>query len=401
MRKLAAAVALLVATMVPAKAADNDPLVAVQKVLDARVAAVRSGDKAAFLATVDPQARGSFKDAEGKLLDGLHSLPLDHYALEARLTDNGDLGGGLSARYGGAKVFVPETRESMRFSGYDTVDDVESLWLTFVERDDKWYVASDTDLEGLGLDSNVGLWNFGPVVVHPTAHFLALSHPAQANRLDALTAIGEQAMAKLDSRWPIPWSEKIPMILPGSLGELGAIIQSTFDLEQFVAFTAYSDIRDTGYANTAARIYIQDKQLSQFDRDFQLETLVHELNHAAVAPFAGPEIPSWVHEGVADWIGHGATLTEHKPKGSDGKLPRDDEFEAGSGSAIQMAYDESRSAISYLARRAGRDAPAKFIQALGAVTVAAGNSDYWVDASLRRLFGFGLADLQAGWAAGR
>lgn len=191
------------------------------------------------------------------------------------------------------------------------------------------------------------------------------------------------------------------MILPGSLAELGAIIQSTFDLDQFVAFTAYSDIRDTGYANTAARIYIQDKQLSQFDRDFQLETLVHELDHAAVAPFAGPEIPSWVHEGVADWIGRGASLTEHRPKGSDGKLPRDDEFEAGSGSAIQMAYDESRSAVSYLARRAGLDAPAKFIQALGAVTVAAGNSDYWVDASLRRLFGFGLADLQAGWAAGR
>ena len=401
MRKLAAAVALLVATMVPAKAADTDPLVAVQKVLDARVAAIRSGDKAAFLATVDPQAPASFKDAQGKLLDGLHSLPLDHYALEARLTDNGDLSGGLSARYGGAKVFVPETRESMRFSGYDIVDDVESLWLTFVERDDKWYVASDTDLEGLGLDSNVGLWNFGPVVVHPTAHFLALSHPAQANRLDALTAIGEQAMAKLDARWPIPWSEKIPMILPGSLAELGAVIQSTFDLDQFVAFTAYSDIRDNGYANTAARIYIQDKQLSQFDRDFQLETLVHELNHAAVAPFAGPEIPSWVHEGVADWIGRGTSLTERKPKGSDGKLPRDDEFEAGSGSAIQMAYDESRSAMSYLARRAGRDAPAKFIQALGAVTVAAGNSDYWVDASLRRLFGFGLADLQAGWAAGR
>src|SRR5581483_237599 len=135
---------------------------------------------------------------------------------------------------------------------------------------------------------------------------------------------------KLDTRWPIPWSEKIPMILPGSLAELGAVIQSTFDLDQFVAFTAYSDIRDNGYANTAARIYIQDKQLSQFDRDFQLETLVHELTRAAVAPFAGPEIPSWVHEGVADWIGRGTSLTERKPKGSDGKLPRDDEFEAGS-----------------------------------------------------------------------
>ncbi|MBV9254540.1 MAG: hypothetical protein JO054_09935 [Actinobacteria bacterium] len=401
MRKLAAAVVLLVVTIAPVRAAEGDPLSAVQGVLDRRVAAVRAGDKEAFLATVDPAASAAFKDAQGKLLDGLHSLPLDHYALEARLADNGDLSGGLSSKYGGAKVFLPETREHMRFAGYDTVDDVESVWLTFVERGGQWYVANDRDAEGLGLYSDVGLWNFGPVVVHPTAHFLALSHPAQANRLDALTAIGEQAMTRLHARWPIPWSEKIPMVLPGSLTELGAIIQSTFDLDQFVAFTAYSDVRDDGYANTASRIYIQDKQLSQYDRDFQLETLVHELNHAAVATYAGPEIPSWVHEGVADWVGQGSSLTERKPKGSDGKLPRDDEFEAGSGSAITMAYDESRSAISYLARRAGRDAPAKFIQDLGSVTVAAGNSDYWVDASLRRLFGFGLADLEAGWAAGR
>ena len=291
MRKLAAAVLLLSFLAVPPAHAADDPLAAVQKVLDARVAAVQSGDKAAFVATVDPQASAAFKDAQGRLLEGLHSLPLEHYALQARLADSGDLSGGLGDRYG-TRVFLPETRESMRFTGYDTTDDVESLWLTFVQRAGKWYVASDTDLEGLGLYSNVGLWDFGPVVVHTTAHYLALSHPAQAGRLDALTSIGEQAMTQLHARWPVPWAEKIPMILPGTLAELGAIIQSTVDLDKFVAFTAYSDDRDISYANTAARIYIQDKELSQFGHDFQLETLVHELNHAAVATFGGPAIPS-------------------------------------------------------------------------------------------------------------
>jgi hypothetical protein len=375
--------------------------VAVQKVLDARVAAVRSGDKAAFLATVDPMAGAAFKTAQGQLLDGLHSLPLDHYRLEARQDDSGDLGTGLAARYGGAKVFLPETRETMRFTGYDTVDDVESLWLTFVERSGHWYVASDRDLEDVGLYSNVGLWNFGPVVVHTSPHFLALSHPAEAGRLAALTSIGEEAMGILHTRWPLAWSEKLPMILPGSPAELGAIIQSTVDLDKFVAFTAYSDTRDTAYANTAARVYIQDKELSRFGHDFQLDTLVHELDHAAVSTFGGPAIPAWVHEGVADWVGSGASLTEHKPRGSDGKLPRDHEFVAGSSANITMAYDESRSAMSYLARRSGATAPARLIQALGAVNAAAGNTDYWVDASLRRLFGFGFADVQAAWAAGK
>jgi hypothetical protein len=400
-RKLALAVVLLCSLAAPAHAAEEKPLAAVQHVLDARVAAVKAGDKAAFLGTVDPMATAAFRDAQGKLLDGLHSLPLDHYALEARLDDSGDLSTGLSGRYGGAKVFLPETRESMRFTGYDSIDDIESLWLTFLQRDGRWYVASDRDVEGIGLYSNVGLWNFGPVVIRTTPHFLALSHPAQANRMEALTSIGEEAMSILHTRWPLRWSEKIPMILPGSLTELGAIIQSTVDLDKFVAFTAYSDTRDTSYANTAARIFIQDKALSQFGHDFQLQTLVHELDHAAVASFGGPAIPSWVHEGVADWVGTGVSLTEHRPKSSDGKLPRDDEFSAGSSSSIALAYAESRSAMSYLARRSGRDAPARFVEALGAVNAAAGDNDYWVDASLRRLFGFGFADFQAGWAAGR
>ena len=376
-------------------------MAAAQGVLDARVAAVKRGDRAAFLGTVDPMAPAAYREAQGRLLEGLHSLPLEHYALEARTADTGDLSAGLSARYSGAKVFLPETRERMRFTGYDAIDDVESLWLTFVERHGRWYVASDHDLDDVGLYSNVGVWDFGPVVVRPTAHFLALGHPDQANRLAALTSIGEEAMAILHSRWPLQWSEKIPMVLPGTTAELGAIIQSTVDLDKFVAFTAYSDTRDTGYTNTAARIYIQDKQLSRFGHDFQLQTLVHELDHAAVAPIGGPAIPAWVHEGVADWVGTGASLTEHRPKSSDGKLPRDYEFVAGSSPSITTSYAESRSAISYLARRSGKDAPARLVQALGAVNAAAGNADYWVDASLRRLFGFGFAEFQASWAAGK
>ena len=210
-------------------------------------------------------------------------------------------------------------------------------------RNGRWYVASDRDLDDLGLYSNVGLWNFGPVVVHATPHFLALSHPADGNRLDAPAAIGAQAMNDLHARWPLAWSERIPMVLPGSVAELAAIIQSTVDLDKFVAFTAYSDTRDTGYANTAARIYIQDKALSQFGHDFQLDTLVHELDHAAVATFGGPAIPSWVHEGVADWVGTGTSLTEHKPRGSD-----------GSCRAITSSWPARRRRSRWRTTRAGR-----------------------------------------------
>jgi len=63
--------------------------------------------------------------------------------------------------------------------------------------------------------------------------------------------------------------------------------------------------RDDGWEATAPRIYIQDENLKAYDRPYQVETLVHELTHAAGAPLAGPFVPSWVHEGVADWVATG------------------------------------------------------------------------------------------------
>src|SRR5205807_9789108 len=126
------------------------------------------------------------------------------------------------------------------------------------------------------------------------------------------------------------------------------ILQSTFDLTNFVAFVSYGSLRDADWEATAPRIYIQDRNLSRYPRAYQVQTLVHELSHGAAAPLAGPFIPAWVHEGVADWVALGQTTDERKPDGSDGVLPRDYEFTTGGATAILRAYGESRSAISFL-----------------------------------------------------
>jgi pyridoxine/pyridoxamine 5'-phosphate oxidase len=59
----------------------------VQAVLDARVAAVKSGDKDGWMATVDPDAPAAFRDAQARLFDGLRSVPIESYVLEARFAD--------------------------------------------------------------------------------------------------------------------------------------------------------------------------------------------------------------------------------------------------------------------------------------------------------------------------
>ena len=392
---LALTLALVVGASVAPAGAQGDRST-VQAVLDARVAALAAGDRDGWLATVDPDASKPFRDAQGRLFDGLRSVPIESYRLEARTEDTGDLAGDLGLKYGGP-VQLPETRQRLRLRGFDDRDAVDSLWLTFVQRDGQWFVAGDEDLAAVGLDTARGMWDFAPVEVLATEHLLTIFHPAQRDRARALSAIAEEAIGVLRSRWDQPWPERIPMILPADTDELERLLQSTIDLDKFLAFVSYGSVRDEGWEATAPRIYIQDQNLSKYDRPFQVETLVHELAHAAGAPLAGPFVSNWVHEGVADWIATGRSTRERKPSGSDGRLPRDFEFSTGSQPDILESYKESRSAVSYLASRSGAGAPTAFFRELGSVRVAPGSTDHQVDAALRRAAGLGLGDLEGGW----
>jgi hypothetical protein len=277
------------------------------------------------MGTVDPRAPANFKEAQGRSFDGLRTVPLASFSLKARTEDSGDLapGAGLSERYGGAPVFLPETRQTYRFETYDATDMVDTLFITYVQRNGTWYVGSDTDLEDLGLLSSRNIWDNGPIETQRSDHVAVLSHPEQADRAKALLGLGEEALGVHATRWDQPWSGRIPIVLPGSPDELGRAIQATFDVSKYVAFVTYGPVRDEGYVNTAPRMFIQDQNLSKYGHQFQLETLVHEFDHAAVAPFSGPAIPNWVHEGVADWVSTGRSTTERAPAGSDGLLPRD------------------------------------------------------------------------------
>lgn len=390
-RALLAALLALAALPTSARAQDATPIQGVQRTLDARVAAVRAGDKGAFLATVADDAPAAFKTAQARLFDGLRSLPLASYSLEARLFDTGD----LSRR--GEGSFLPETRQRMRLRDYDAVDAVDTLWLTFVKRGSDWRIIADDDVVDVGLDTARGLWDFGPVVAQPFPHFLILSHPEQRDRAVALGAMAERALAVHQERWTEPWPGRIPMVLPGSVEELGAILQSTIDLTKFVAFVSYSSVRDAGYEHTAPRIYIQDANLSKHSERFQTETLAHELNHAAVAYVNGPFIPAWVHEGVADWISTGQRTNERNRSSDHSNLPRDHSFSTGSQSSIVRSYSLSRAAVSTLASVKGTAAPAAFLKELGAVRVAPGSVDYQVDAALRRAAGLSIAELERLW----
>jgi hypothetical protein len=193
---------------------------------------------------------------------------------------------------------------------------------------------------------------------------------------------------------------QIVVILPHTLEQLREILQATFDLSNFVAFASASVDRDDNWQATAPRVYVQDTNLARSRREFQLQTFHHEFAHVAAFPLAGPAVPSWIHEGTADWMASG----ENPPAevdGTDAILPDEWEFTTGGGDSILRAYDESASAMAFLAAKKGKSAPLDLLVRVGQTRVAAGTSEYHVDQALQAVYGAGLDQFQKDWNGGK
>lgn len=378
--------------------ADAGPRAAVQKLLNERVRAVRSGDEAAFMATVDPRAPASFVESQRRQFRGLSQLPLTDFRLTAVEENSGNLVAAIAGRYPGADArYLPETRQQWQLTESGPTLILDRLWLSYVERDGQWFVAGDADVADLGLVTPLGLWDGGPVEVVRSGRVAMLTHPQTRARAQELAGLTDQAVDAVTG-WD--WPQRVVGILPADPNELKNVLRTSLDPDKFVAFVTYDAVTEPEYRSTAPRLYVQDKNLSTYSRRFQLETLVHELIHAAAAPANGPNIPSWVHEGVADWQATGASTGLRRPPGSDRRIPEDHELASGSRDEILVSYQEARSAISTLAAVAGANAPIELFRTLGQLRNEPGSDDHRLDRALRHVTNGALdrAALERRWA---
>ena len=167
-----------------------------------------------------------------------------------------------------------------------------------------------------------------------------------------------------------------------------------------MAFASASVDRDDDWESTAPRVYVQDANLSRSRRDFQLQTFHHEFTHVAAFPLAGPFVPSWVHEGLADWMASGEGDPE-RPTGRDGVLPEDWEFTTGRRRVDHPGLRREHVGHGLPGRQEGQGRPAR---PAGPGGRAAGwrraPSEYRVDQGLRAVYGAGSSQFQKDWNGG-
>jgi hypothetical protein len=405
-RKLAvlATVALAFQLTAPAEGTkETGPFAEIQALLDQRAAALRRGDREAFLGTVD-RADPAFLRRQAQLFDGFRRLGLSEY----RLTVDGRLWPELTterevARYGSsAQPTVLHVEERYALSGYDEQPALEDQFLTFVRRPAGWRLASDSDLDDLTLFSGRKLWEFGPVVARGSEHFLYLSHPDLVGAASTVLNAAEESLDAISADWPLEWNEKVVIVAPSTTKELGRLIQATFDLDVFVAFAASGLDRARNWDLVGHRILLNWPNFSLYDDLTRRSVLTHELLHIATREYSGPMVPVFVEEGVAEWItGHdsASVLTGYVQNGLfDRSLPLDHEFISGSDAVILSAYQESSAAVRYAAEQFGDDAIPEFYRELGSVRRSSGTWRYHVGRAMGKAFGVGFDEFQRRWA---
>ncbi len=341
--------------------------------------------------------------------NNLSDVPLSTYALVLD-PSLGDLATGrVRARFADREVQVRYVVEEHALEGFDqTGPAADDLFLTLALGDDGvWRVASDADAEALGLVSVDHLWDHGPVVVSGAPPIAALHHPGMRN-IDEVLVEARSALELIGERWPLPWPEAVPILVPRDQDELGELLHVTFDLSNFVAFAVATPSGELGeYELTGNRIMINPDRFLDRSSATRESILAHELLHVATRPHAGPMTPSWVEEGVAQRLGELRSTTGLGLVGDliargvfDGEVPDDADFTTGGRDRIFLSYQLAYSFFDHLVRRFGAQEVGEFYAALGRGSVGqAGREGWHVERALREVFGESLDELRATWVA--
>jgi hypothetical protein len=265
------------------------------------------------------------------------------------------------------------------FRRVDPLPTAKDEWLTAVHRPAGWRLAGDGDVEAGGGTSWHGPWDFGPLLARTGPHTLVLGHPAHQAELATFATLVEQAVPVVTSVWGTGWNDQVAVLVPDSTAEFQAISGDNADSHDIAAI-AVADSRnpdptvDPRQAVLGARIVLNPVNLARLDAAGRRLVIQHELTHIATRAVTEDQMPTWLIEGFADYVGNlgsGRTSTDIAPELTAevraGKLPRAlpmaTDFDSA-GARLPELYEESWLACRLIADRIGQHGLVRFYLAV-------------------------------------
>ncbi len=372
----------------------------IASMLQGHAAAARRHHRQEFLAAVAP---GTFRRAQARSYANLARLPLAsfRYRLGPAVQDR-DAQRAVRRRYGATAVIVHVVlsyalrRADRRASAHD-------LWWTVVRQNGRIMVAGDSDLSTYGASTWRGPWDFGRLTVTHGRDDLVLGHPSQGSLPRQVATAVDQAVPAVSSVVGTSWPRYVAVVLPATSAELRADLASNAGTDTRIAAAAVNDGRDplSGIVR-GERLVLEPAQYTQLSAVGQRITLRHELTHVATARETSDTTPTWLVEGLAEYVGNlhsgqpvtvsaselAAQVRHHgPPKG----LPSSSDF---TGSGAPQAYEEAWLACRLIAARIGASGLLRLYRAVGTATAT---PDAAVSAALRHYLHLSRARFVARW----
>jgi hypothetical protein len=378
-----------------------------QAVLDRQAEAVLTGDREAYLATVDPRADG-YRDSQRTVFGNLARLPFDHWSY--RVTTTGDDafplpdGKGGDGRDAGPRRIAVRAELRYRVEGYDPVPVRDVEYLTLTERKGRWYVSSDSDGAAGGRHGTQQLWEQGKVTVVRGERSLVLGVGRPEFDLRALADDADRAVPGVDAAWPRTWPRRVLVQAPATLERMAGLLGGPPSSYRGIAAVTTGEVGGRG-RTPAERIVVNPEAYWLLGEEGRRIVMTHEVTHVATRAHTTESTPLWLSEGFADWVGYRDTdrpstriapvLTDAVRRGEvPRRLPTDEDFDfAGDADRLARSYEGGWLLCRMVVARWGEE------RLVELYTAAGGAGDDGMDPVVREVLGVGMEELTGSWRA--
>lgn len=373
-------------------------------VLGRHAAALTGRDAQAWSADLDRSAAAAgYAGHQRQVFANLAQVPLStwRYVLVAPVTDPNVLAP-AAARLGGQVVIV-HVELQYAFAGVDPAPTSKQLWITAVSRSGGWKLAGDDDAAAVGGPSWRGPWDFGQLLTRQGRYTLVLAHPAHRADEQVFAALVDSLVPVVRRIWGADWNDHVAVLIPDTQSEFAAVTGDNADNSELAAVAVADQVSPDG-AVLGARIVLDPANLSRLDATGRRLVIGHELTHIASRAATADQMPTWLIEGLADYVGNlnsplpvATTAAELAADVRAGRVPKalptSADFQAAGRSS--QAYEQAWLACRLIAARVGRAGLVRFYKA----TAAAARTDPATAAALglRQVLHTTLPAFTAAW----
>ncbi len=279
----------------PTSVADPDAITesdvdAIEALLDRRARTLRTGDRAGFLATLDPGAK-RLRRSQLAYFDNLQRLPVDRLAfgLTRTVRPPADV-------RGDDRTLRPVVWEHVQLAGITDKPVSNEVGVTFVDRDGQWLVGAERALPGTRP------WYGGRLEVARDDRVLVLTDQGADVGPEAVLDTARSALDDVAEVLGQP--EDRSLLLDATTnGEAVPVAKGSAEEAAAISYDALSRTRlgerSRGVAVGVVKANPDDVDLL-VDSD---RTMRHELVHFLLDGY-GRSLPLWVAEGIAEYVAY-------------------------------------------------------------------------------------------------